>query len=238
VLRHRVDQCRLAILDLCDRPLERGLEIVCILDGAFGPPAHRAGEADEAGSRSKQIHADMGAARIPRRDTLLLSYGHFCGENRPQRAAARSRCTRSRRSACCSNAVRSAAAIRPWVGRTQAVGHRVIPFDRMNSASASRSSSDIFIPPANSIHGDVRLSLGRRCGNLARGNTQSVSPAGCLTLLVMIPQVAWRLSPEHKSPTVEAPVFPVPGLRFAPGRRAELAQIIGIQVSVDHGRSV
>ena len=42
------------------------------------------------------------------------------GRTRPQRAAARSRLTRSRTSACCSNAIRSAAAIKPWVGRTQA----------------------------------------------------------------------------------------------------------------------
>src|SRR6516225_8004398 len=50
------------------------------------------------------------------------------GRTRPQRAAARSLLTRSRTSACCTNAIRSAAAIKPWVGRTQAVGHRVIPF--------------------------------------------------------------------------------------------------------------
>src|SRR5438128_11481109 len=64
VLRHRVDQRRLAILDLCDRPLERRLEIIGVLDGTFGPPAHRAGEAGEVGSRSKQIDADMGTAQI------------------------------------------------------------------------------------------------------------------------------------------------------------------------------
>src|SRR5215472_8306784 len=63
------------------------------------------------------------------------------GRTRPQRAAARSLLTRSRTSACCSNAIRSAAAIKPWVGRTQAVGHRVIPLDRINSATASRYSS-------------------------------------------------------------------------------------------------
>ena len=76
-----------------------------------------------------------------------LAIGHvnpFSGENCPQRAAARFRCTRSRKSTCCCNAIRSAAAIKPWVGRTQAVGHRVIPLDRINSATASRSSSDIF----------------------------------------------------------------------------------------------
>src|SRR6516162_10984005 len=55
VLRHRVDQGRLAPLDLRDGPLERRLEIVGALDGTFGPPAHRAGEAGEVGSRSKQI---------------------------------------------------------------------------------------------------------------------------------------------------------------------------------------
>ena len=64
--------------------------------------------------------------------------------NRPQRVAARFRRTRSRKSACCCNAIRSAAAIKPWVGRTQAVGQRVIPLDRINSATATRSSSDIF----------------------------------------------------------------------------------------------
>jgi hypothetical protein len=60
--------------------------------------------------------------------------------NRPQRAAARSRRTRLRRSACCSNAIRSAGAINSWVGRTQAAGHRVIPLDRINSTTGSRSS--------------------------------------------------------------------------------------------------
>jgi hypothetical protein len=71
----------------------------------------------------------------------------FRGGNCPQRVAARSRCNRSRATACSSSAIRSAAAIKPWVGRTQAVGHRVIPFDRINSAIASPSSSDILLPP-------------------------------------------------------------------------------------------
>ena len=70
----------------------------------------------------------------------------FRGDNCPQRVAARSRCNRSRATACSFSAIRSAAAIKPWVGRTQAVGHRVIPFDRINSAIASPSSSDIFLP--------------------------------------------------------------------------------------------
>ena len=54
------------------------------------------------------------------------------------RAAARSRRTRLRTSACRSNGIRSAAATKPWVGRTQAVGHRVIPLDRINSATAAQ----------------------------------------------------------------------------------------------------
>src|SRR6516164_5927470 len=76
VLGYRVDQRRLAVLDLRDRPLKRRLEIVGVLDGAFGPPAHRAGEAGEVGRRSKQIHADMCAARIraagARHDDLMV----------------------------------------------------------------------------------------------------------------------------------------------------------------------
>ena len=48
---------------------------------------------------------------------------------------------RSRAIACSSNATRSAARIEAWVGSTHAVGHRVIPFLRMNSEIKSRSSS-------------------------------------------------------------------------------------------------
>jgi hypothetical protein len=73
--------------------------------------------------------------------TSYWSCRHFSGENCPERVAALFRRTRSRRSACCCNATRSAAAIKPWVGRTQAVGQRVIPLDRINSATASRYSS-------------------------------------------------------------------------------------------------
>src|SRR5215468_10148282 len=51
MLGHRVDQCRLARLDLRHRPLKRRLQIFGVLDGAFGPPAHRAGEAGEVGCR-------------------------------------------------------------------------------------------------------------------------------------------------------------------------------------------
>ena len=44
MLGHRVDQRRLARLDLRHRPLKRRLQIVGVLDRTFGPPAHRAGE--------------------------------------------------------------------------------------------------------------------------------------------------------------------------------------------------
>ena len=64
MLGHRVDQRRLACLNLRHRPLKRRLQIVGVLDRTFGPPPHRAGEAGEVGRRSKQIHADMGAVRI------------------------------------------------------------------------------------------------------------------------------------------------------------------------------
>src|SRR6201993_4649693 len=97
----------------------------------------------------------------------------FRGGNCPQRVAARSRCSRSRATACCSSAIRSAAAIKPWVGRTQAVGQRVVPFDRINSATASPSSSDILLPPPPPTASDCRatvpsaLDADRKCGDLA-----------------------------------------------------------------------
>src|SRR5215831_18466439 len=47
MLCHRVDQGRLALLDLLHRPLKRRSEIVGVLDGTFAPPAHRAGEPGE-----------------------------------------------------------------------------------------------------------------------------------------------------------------------------------------------
>src|SRR5262252_3483543 len=76
VLGYRVDQRRHALLDLPDRSLKRRLEIIGVLDGTFGPPAHRAGETGEVGRRSKQIHADMGAAYIrtagPRHYQLMV----------------------------------------------------------------------------------------------------------------------------------------------------------------------
>ena len=86
------------------------------------------------------------------RNTGKLSIGNHHrvleGNNLPQLVAARARNSRSRVAACFSNAARSASPTNAWVGETQAVGHRVIPFDRMNSATASQSSSDILSPSA------------------------------------------------------------------------------------------
>jgi hypothetical protein len=51
----------------------------------------------------------------------------------------------------------------PWVGRTQAVGHRVIPLDRINSATGSRFSlinSSMFQTRAGSVSRSIWLHLG------------------------------------------------------------------------------
>jgi len=53
--------------------------------------------------------------------------------------------------ACSSNAILSAAATKPWVGRTQAVGQRVIPLVRMNSATASQSFSGMIHPASSRV---------------------------------------------------------------------------------------
>ena len=92
------------------------------------------------------------------RNTGRLSIGNYHRglewNNFPQLVAARARSRRSSVTACCSNAARSVAPSNAWVGETQAVGHRVIPFDRINSAIASQSSSDILSPSAaDSPHG-------------------------------------------------------------------------------------
>ena len=55
-------------------------------------------------------------------------------QNSRARVAAFARRNFSCAIACCSNAARSAASTEPWVGRTQAVGQRVIPLVRINSA--------------------------------------------------------------------------------------------------------
>ncbi len=74
------------------------------------------------------------------RDLFSLGGGDAGAQNRRALAAALVWRDRSCVMACCSSAARSAASTEPWVGRTQAVGQRVMPFVRMNSAiTASRS---------------------------------------------------------------------------------------------------
>ena len=60
--------------------------------------------------------------------------GYGTLQNSRERAAAFVWRTRSCATACFSSATRSAASIEPCVGKTQAVGQRVIPLVRMNSA--------------------------------------------------------------------------------------------------------
>ena len=59
-----VDEGGLALLDLLDGALERGLKFVGAFEGSFAVPAHGAREAREIGIRIEEVHADMGAAGI------------------------------------------------------------------------------------------------------------------------------------------------------------------------------
>src|SRR5215472_13945041 len=68
-------------------------------------------------------------------------------KNFPQLLAPRARRPRSLTTAYACNAARSAAPTNAWVGRTQAVGHRVMPLVRINSATASPLSSAIIHSP-------------------------------------------------------------------------------------------
>ena len=79
--------------------------------------------------------------------TSSYDWGLMC-TNFPQLIAARARSSRSRVAACSSNAARSAAPSNACVGKTKAVGQRVIPLVRMNSATATLSSSDIVHSPS------------------------------------------------------------------------------------------
>jgi hypothetical protein len=89
------------------------------------------------------------------------------------RAAALARRDRSCAVACSSSAARSASSTEPWVGRTQAVGQRVIPLVRMNSAITVSQSST---PPVRflsiSITGALRLPRSP-ISNASRGITVS-----------------------------------------------------------------
>ncbi len=96
---------------------------------------------------SATLHHESGVDHAGRLSTENYHRGLGCN-NFPQLVAARARSRRSRVTACSSKAARSTAPTDAWVGRTQAVGHRVTPFDRINSAIASQSSSDIFPLPS------------------------------------------------------------------------------------------
>ena len=110
-------------------------------------PASRWILSDPADRRSWSIGGMRRLARSPATWADPYSWG-LEYINVPQLVAARARCRRSRATACSSKAARSAAASNAWVGKTQAVGHRVIPLVRMNSATASPSSSFIVYSPS------------------------------------------------------------------------------------------
>ena len=84
---------------------------------------------------------------------FLAAYLSRCGvdgalQNSRARAAALARRNFSCVIACSSNAARSAASTEPWVGRTHAVGQRVIPLVRINSAiTASPPLALLLCPP-------------------------------------------------------------------------------------------
>src|SRR5262249_30991655 len=92
--------------------------------------------------RRRHLSSAEGLAGICRNDRvepLLAAYlsrcvGNGAFQNSRARAAALARRNFSWVTACCSRAARSAGSTEPWVGRTQAVGQRVIPLVRMNSA--------------------------------------------------------------------------------------------------------
>src|SRR4029077_11075441 len=69
---------------------------------------------------------------------------------------------------CSSNAILSTAATKPWVGRTQAVGQRVIPLVRMNSATASQSFSGMIHPMSSRALG--RAVIVEFSARLSRGS--------------------------------------------------------------------
>src|SRR5215471_4948136 len=103
--------------------------------------------AGKTASTSTMGSARLSHCREPARGYTSPDSGALTFQNAPQRAAARARRDRSRAAAYSSNAARSAAATKPWVGRTQAVGHRVIPLVRMNSATTALQSVSHIISP-------------------------------------------------------------------------------------------
>ena len=107
--------------------------------------------AAEAASTPTMGSARLSRCREPARGYTSPDSGALTFQNARQRAAARARRDRSRAAAYSSNAARSAAATKPWVGRTQAVGHRVIPLVRMNSATTPSQSVSGMISPVHSL---------------------------------------------------------------------------------------
>ena len=105
----------------------------------------------------------------PRRCSYIGGWG-LRFTNFPQFIAARARSSRSRVAACSSNAARSAVPSNACVGKTQAVGHRVIPLGRMNSATATLSSSDMVHSPHRGSAADAVFRSNRP---LANGRTVS-----------------------------------------------------------------
>ena len=110
----------------------------------------RGSQTAESPRRETPAFADRGfsvRSPSPRRCSYIGGWG-LRFTNFPQFIAARARSSRSRVAACSSNAARSAARSNACVGKTQAVGHRVIPLVRMNSATATLSSSDMVHSPS------------------------------------------------------------------------------------------
>ena len=121
----------------------------------------RSADASSLGAASAEFAALSAAARRAARSPrpsrraglpAIAGYSaagraNTAGKNEFCRAAARARRTRSREAAYSSSAARSAAATEPWVGTTHAVGQRVTPFVRMNSATAASPPRSANIRP-------------------------------------------------------------------------------------------
>src|SRR5262249_26280387 len=84
---------------------------------------------------------DQARLSQPPIDYFSSDTGSPASQSERERAASFARRIRSRSTACSSSAALSAAATRPCVGRTQAVGQRVTPLFRINSATAASGSS-------------------------------------------------------------------------------------------------
>jgi hypothetical protein len=115
------------------------------------PPLVQAPGIRFGNNRFKALASKGPSARALTPGSTVWATGRcYCGTSKfkigRQRAAACARRERSRATACSSNATGSAAATKPWVGRTQSVGQRVIPLVRINSATVSQSFLGIIHP--------------------------------------------------------------------------------------------